>query len=911
MVNGVGFRIQEQVTTGRRRPPPARAVVRREITDQDIEQFRSQARTERGRRAVRLFEDKIADLKRKKKGASPGLKVRLDEQILSLNQEKGTASTGRFAPRDILRFALTRGVAPIERQESRARLRKRISTQISKVEGISSKEARQLVSKARTGQITLESAQELKPATRKALGIRITRAQGLQPGAIGTGIDPGTFFFPQATAPGGAILGRSVASGLGGGIIIQPVSSISIRDFTPLPDTRVSSDRGLTTFGFPSISLSDIETVGEFRAGQRQTFFERESARTLQTPLIDSQFELGAREFGRQRFGELSRREQTRLRAGSVVIGGAKLGTSLIQFGIPGFGGVIQADEFTTSFRERPISTSLFGPEVEAFRPIRDRPGDIIQTGIQVAPLLVGAPFAVRTFVREGRGGFGTLARGLSPIKTPSFEQFSLRGLAAQPTRTFGLETGVDPITGGRQFQFVSGREFGPLFGRGGATQVQTFEALQIPRGGRPPRTIIREGQSITEFTDPISGRRTGRVEFFTGGIDISRVGLPVRQRGQVVPGIEGFVGRGRIFSPGASQFQEFPVGGVGRRVGRRFFGVDIEPIGAGVRRPRVTELTLTQRGFRQRDLIRTDIDPTLFVRGRPIGRTDVLFRGGDLGIPRDEQGFQVLVSRGRRGRRGPRADVFQTDVGIPGITTVTRRATTTLGLPKSSSALVGPAGPGAFDVLRLRTSAFVGTGLFERTDLVGPPIGRASASQQLLIGPGLREQFKFAPIGGLSIRETVTTRRPSSRFRGISTFGQPQVLTQSQFQAPRLDQPDAFFQPTETILQPLTTPRTTGPPSIGFFPGPRGFGGGFVPIGFVPTLGGRGARRQRRRGRRARPAPLLPSFTAIVADVRGTFPEEISIGGVDLGITPGRIRRLPKRKAKRVTKKKKARKKK
>ena len=44
----------------------------------------------------------------------------------------------------------------------------------------------------------------------------------------------------------------------------------------------------------------------------------------------------------------------------------------------------------------------------------------------------------------------------------------------------------------------------------------------------------------------------------------------------------------------------------------------------------------------------------------------------------------------------------------------------------------------------------------------------------------------------------------------------------------------------------------------------------------------------------------LAPSFTAIIADLKGRFPKEIKLGKVKLGISPRRIRVLPGRRKKR-----------
>lgn len=701
-------------------------------------------------------------------------------------------------------------------------------------------------------------------------------------GFVGVSTEQGTGFVPV----GGGDIFIPRASAVGGGVIAESLS--------PIPS--VGGQRQIVSLGLPSIqlrSLSDVETLGDFQTRQTQVFFQQEAASRLQSPLIDEQFQTGARQFRRRRFRELPRERQIGLIGGSLAVGGARVGTFLTQTSLPGFGGVSEPGQFQQSLSQRPVSTFFFGPEVEAFRPIRDRPGDIIQTGVQLAPLGFGVVAGGATLISRGfRGGIGTIGRGFAPLRTgQTFEQFSLRGLQAQPTRTFGLETGVDPITGGREFRFVSGREFG------GATQVQTFRGLQVPRTGRPPRTVISEGEAVTQFRDPISGRSTGGVDFFTGGVDISRAGLPVSQRGLDVRGVTGALGRGRLFRPGTSEFQEFAVGGIGRTTGRRFTGVDIRPRGAGVRRGTISEFRLEPtigRGGRltSRDLARTDILPTRFIRGEPIGTTDILLTGRG-GLTGTDRGFQTIVGRGRRGLgRRVRGDTLQTtrvDVGVTGIGELTRRVPTTIRAPRTraSTTLIPAQG------------AFTGTGLFERTETVAGLISRPP-SQQALIGTGLRQEFSFVPLTRTGIGTGLGTRViQQPRLGAITSTAQPSRAAQLQLQPPRLAELQLTSTATIPALQTPTRTTTRQPLIDPFFGRPSIRGGGFFGLGIPPLLGGSAVRGRRTRRRPARRTPLLPSFTAIVADVRGPLPSEISIGGREFGVLPGRIRRVPRRRGK------------
>lgn len=103
-----------------------------------------------------------------------------------------------------------------------------------------------------------------------------------------------------------------------------------------------------------------------------------------------------------------------------------------------------------------------------------------------------------------------------------------------------------------------------------------------------------------------------------------------------------------------------------------------------------------------------------------------------------------------------------------------------------------------------------------------------------------------------------------------------------------------------------IPSPKVTSPKVTGFTFG--GFTGittaKITEFGVVPIARGIAEGRPKvkkvKLKRKRKITPLLPSFTAIVADLRGAFPKEVKIGKVELGILPSKIRRLPRRKKKK-----------
>lgn len=114
---------------------------------------------------------------------------------------------------------------------------------------------------------------------------------------------------------------------------------------------------------------------------------------------------------------------------------------------------------------------------------------------------------------------------------------------------------------------------------------------------------------------------------------------------------------------------------------------------------------------------------------------------------------------------------------------------------------------------------------------------------------------------------------------------------------------------PREKLTLDLFAPQPTTfrtPKGFDFI---RGFG---MPLIFPPIklLGGEGLRGKRVRKKKLK-VPIRPSLTGIVLDIQTGIPETIKIGGVDIGLVPGQIRGVPKRKVKKKkTKKKKIKKK-
>ncbi len=308
-----------------------------------------------------------------------------------------------------------------------------------------------------------------------------------------------------------------------------------------------------------------------------------------------------------------------------------------------------------------------------------------------------------------------------------------------------------------------------------------------------------------------------------------------------------------------------------------------------------------------------------------------MFFKQADLGVAGEEQGFTIFAPRGR-GTKGPRLDVFQTQVpkSLTGLGGFTKRVSTTLSLPKSSTRPTSIlSGPSAFASIRESPGAFTGLGLFERTSAVSAPIGRGpsqtlitsgttlvSPSSTListgrtLTGPRSRDDFIFKPLVGTRTGLAQPTSQRPSTITGLGVTPrladiqlQPQILrtaqpppTVTEF-APQLS---IFEQPTRRPTPPIRRPT-------------QRFRDPFFPIGFPTVLGGRGRRARRTKRKPARRTPLQPSFTAIIADVRGPLPTELSVGGFNVGVLPGQIRRIPRRrkgsKVRKPTRKKRTKK--
>lgn len=224
---------------------------------------------------------------------------------------------------------------------------------------------------------------------------------------------------------------------------------------------------------------------------------------------------------------------------------------------------------------------------------------------------------------------------------------------------------------------------------------------------------------------------------------------------------------------------------------------------------------------------------------------------------------------------------------------------------------------------------AFTGLGLFERTDQVLVRRGRTTDGG--LTGVDLGRETKFG-VG------TITTFR--DRFTSVNLIGELQGtsfrgLQGGRFVSPQITAPltiPAFGTgilletPERTRQREITTqlfdfgkPQVPSTRTIGGFGivAPARGGGGLFP--FPPFLGGSGGRGRRVRGRKKRKVRIRPSFTATALDLIGPLPKPTVLGGIDIGILPGRIRRIPvkrkkkgkRTKSRRATTKRKTRRKK
>ncbi len=113
------------------------------------------------------------------------------------------------------------------------------------------------------------------------------------------------------------------------------------------------------------------------------------------------------------------------------------------------------------------------------------------------------------------------------------------------------------------------------------------------------------------------------------------------------------------------------------------------------------------------------------------------------------------------------------------------------------------------------------------------------------------------------------------------------------------------------SIIPPPPSPPPTrvlalGVPTVPAFTFPTFEGDGFAPFRKVRKARRRPEKKKGKVKRKRIVTPIRPSLTAIVAELKGALPKEVKIAGVELGIIPSRIRRVPRRRATKVRKRKK-----
>ncbi len=196
--------------------------------------------------------------------------------------------------------------------------------------------------------------------------------------------------------------------------------------------------------------------------------------------------------------------------------------------------------------------------------------------------------------------------------------------------------------------------------------------------------------------------------------------------------------------------------------------------------------------------------------------------------------------------------------------------------------------------------------------------------------GVGVGKGFDFGKI-----QRTFSIEDVSRSTRGISEAGRVTPLSsigfvprRSLFVPPSISR--AIAPISSSLISPLISGRPVPPISRGVTPPPSSFS--MIPLSsslapivsrartpvvgrpsivapiivldpFEPTPS-KGRRRRKAEDRKKKPVkkkkkkrkvtPIRPSFTAIVAELKGGLPEEVSIGGRELGILPSEIRRLP-----------------
>ena len=195
-------------------------------------------------------------------------------------------------------------------------------------------------------------------------------------------------------------------------------------------------------------------------------------------------------------------------------------------------------------------------------------------------------------------------------------------------------------------------------------------------------------------------------------------------------------------------------------------------------------------------------------------------------------------------------------------------------------------------------------------TQTTGLDFGGVGALESLTktIQKDLLKQIPITDIGQLSVSKTQQRQRTRLAFSQKQLFKQlsiPKQL-QQQFQLPR----------QKTLLR-LAQPQLRVTPSRARFDVRAGFFGGFgFPFAVPPLIRfpsfPPGIERRVRRGKKPK-RRIQPSLTGIVgAELfgirRGELPTTFKIDGLDIGILPGKVRRVPKKKVK--TKKKKGTKK-
>lgn len=408
--------------------------------------------------------------------------------------------------------------------------------------------------------------------------------------------------------------------------------------------------------------------------------------------------------------------------------------------------------------------------------------------------------------------------------------------------------------------------------------------------GGRGKRTLeffsIEKGKPLIFVEDFQFG---GRQRISPKAPKVIKDGLTIE-----LQDVTGSFGTGFVQKRGSEGFREFKFGGISK---------DIET--------ELGKFTQVQSG-RVSGLRLEGVEP--------LGRGGLTFRGGVVKVPIEESGVirRLVIPEGEgvkflspaKIKRTPFQTTFQ-ELKIPAptglITGIERQLPSQVikEAPIVSRSLIGiPRATGGAGLTQEQIQR--GQGLVQQElvqPLLFPPVGRQDLSLGLVQPELIVQRGKQKDIFGLGTLDKII-QGEITKTRGRTL----QIPETKLDQVLNIKQVTKQLQiPQQELVPQLTIPSGRTP----FEPFGRGdFGLPFIPP-FLPLPKERGTPRVIKRGKKVK-TRIAPSFTGIVLEIETGIPETTVIGGIDIGILPGQIRGIAKRKKtkKKVSKKKTVKKK-